>query len=108
MRQPSILDMLRAVKEVGSAHADMRAFWYAPTRRLRLQGELPGSQAPESVEVVEVVVEADSPAIDLSVLGDALGRSLRGVPVTVRRHRGASEERQLYRLWSREHAAAAG
>ena len=105
MRQPSILDMLRAVKEVGSAHADVRAFWYAPTRRLRLQGELPGSQASESVEVV---VEADSPAIDLSVLGDALGRSLRGVPVTVRRHRGASEERQLYRLWSREHAAAAG
>ncbi len=105
MRQPSILDMLRAVKEVGSAHAEVRAFWYAPTRRLRLQGELPGSQASESVEVV---VEADSTAIDLSVIGDALGRSLRGVPVTVRRHRGASEERQLYRLWSREHAAAAG
>jgi hypothetical protein len=105
MRQPSILDMLRAVKEVGSAHPGVRAFWYAPMRRLRLQGELPASQAPESVEVV---VEADSSAIDLSVLGDALGRSLRGVPVMVRRHRGASEERQLYRLWSREHAAAAG
>jgi hypothetical protein len=105
MRQPSILDMLRAVKQVGSAQAEVRAFWYAPTRKLRLRGEVPGSQTPESVEVV---VDVDSPAIDLSVIADALGRSLQGVPVTVRRHRGASEERQLYRLWSREHAAAAG
>ena len=105
MRQPSVLDILRAVKEVGPAHAEVRAFWYAPTRKLRLQGELPGSQTSGGVEVV---VEVDTPAIDLTAIADELGRSLRGVPVTVRRHRGASEERQLYRLWSREHAVAAG
>jgi hypothetical protein len=105
MRQPSILDMLRAVKEVGSAHADVRAFWYAPTRTLRLQGELPGSRAPDAVEVV---AEVDSPAVDLAAIGDELQRSLRGVPVRVRPHGGTSENRQLYRLWSRDRLVKAG
>jgi len=105
MRPPSILDMLRAVKEVGSTHGEVRAFWYAPARRLRLQGELPGSQTTREVEVV---VEVDIPAVDLTVIAAELERLLRGVPVTVRRHRGASEERQLYRLWSRESSIAAG
>jgi hypothetical protein len=105
MRQPGILDMLRAVKEVGPSHAEIRTFWYAPPRRLRLRGEVGGTRPAEELEVV---VEVDAQAIDLGAIGAELQRSLRGVPVAVRRHRGASEDRQLYRLWSRDGSVATG
>ena len=98
MRRPSILDVLRAVKEVGSTHPEVRGWWYAPDRRMRLHGALPGS---ESGDGLEVVVEGDTDAIDLSVIGRELADRLRKVPVSVRPHRGSGEERQLYRLLSR-------
>jgi hypothetical protein len=98
MRRPNILDVLRAVKEVGSTHPEVRGWWYAPDRRMRLQGALPGS---ESVDGLEVVVEGDTDAIDLSVIGRELADRLRKIPVSVRPHRGSGEERQLYRLLSR-------
>lgn len=98
MRRPSILDVLRAVKEVGAAHPEVRAWWYAPGRRLRLQGALPGVEDGESLEVV---VEADIDGVDLAGIGADLADRLRSGPVSVRPHRGSGEEGQLYRLLSR-------
>src|SRR4029077_17679278 len=50
MRRPSILDVLRAVKEVGSTHPEVRGWWYAPGRRMRLQGAFPGSESADGLE----------------------------------------------------------
>jgi len=96
MRRPSILDVLRAVRDVGPAHPKVRAWWYAPGRRLRLQGA-----GEEAGEAVEVVVETDAGGADLSGIGGDLADRLRRGPVSVRPHRGKGEEQQLYRLLSR-------
>jgi hypothetical protein len=98
MRRPSILDVLRAVKEVGRAHPEVRSWWYAPGRRLRLQGALPGGEGGEGLEVV---VEPDVGAVVLAGICGELAERLRSGPVSVRPHRGSGEERQLYRLLSR-------
>jgi hypothetical protein len=97
MRQPSILNVLRAVRQVGPAHPEVRAWWYAPARRLRLHGALPEGEG----DAVEVVVELDLQGTDLAAIGGEIAQSLRSGPVSVRPHRGADEERQLYRLLSR-------
>jgi hypothetical protein len=97
MRQPSILNVLRAVRQVGPAHPEVRAWWYAPARRLRLHGALPEGEG----DAVEVVVELDLQGADLAAIGGEIAQSLRSGPVSVRPHRGADEERQLYRLLSR-------
>ena len=52
MRQPSILDVLRAVRDVGPTHPEVRAWWYAPGQRVRLQGVLAGEEARDALEVV--------------------------------------------------------
>jgi hypothetical protein len=101
MRQPSILDVLRAVREVGRAHPEVRAWWYAPGRRARPQGK-PGGEGVG--EAVEIVVETDAGAIDLTSIGGDLADRLRRGPVSVRPHRGTGEELQLYRLLSRGNA----
>ncbi len=98
MRQPSILDVLRAVQHVGPAHPEVRAWWYAPARRVRLHGALPEG---EGAHAVEVVVETDMQGADLAVIGGEIAKSLRSGPVSVRPYRGTGEERQLYRLLSR-------
>ena len=99
MRQPSILDVLRAVREVGMAHPEIRAWWYAPVHRLRLQGALPSStdQAPQ----IELAIEVDKHGADLEGIAAQIAEQLRCGPVSVRPYRGAQEERQLYRLFSR-------
>ena len=98
MRQPSILDVLRAVREVASAHPEVRAWWYAPVHRLRLQGALPSST---DASWIEVAVEVDKNVANLEGIAAQIAEQLRCGPVSVRPYRGAQEERQLYRLFSR-------
>jgi hypothetical protein len=98
MRQPSILDVLRAVREVALAHPEVRAWWYAPVHRLRLQGALP-STTDESQ--IEVAIEVDNHGANLEGIAAQIAEQLRCGPVSVRPYRGAQEERQLYRLFSR-------
>jgi hypothetical protein len=102
MRRPSILDVLRAVRDVSRIHPGVRAWWYAPGHGLRLQGSLAGEGAGGTLEVV---VESDDERADLARIGGELSGRLRHGPVSVRRHRGHAEERQLYRLLSRGKAA---
>ncbi|HYZ90108.1 MAG TPA: hypothetical protein VE620_12490 [Myxococcales bacterium] len=98
MRQPSILDVLRAVRDVGAAHPEVRAWWYAPPQRLRLQGAVPsaGERPP-----IEIAIEVDKGEVDLKGMSSKFEELLDCRPVSVRPHRGAGEERQLYRLFSR-------
>jgi len=103
MRRSSILDVLRAVRDVGSAHPEVRAWWYAPGRRLPLPGALAGEEAGKTLEVV---VEIDDAGADLAGISGDLAARLRQGPVSVRAHQGNAEERQLYRLLSRGKAAA--
>ena len=103
MRRPSILDVLRAVREVGPAHPRVRAWWYAPGRRLRLPGGLAGE---DTGATLEIVVETDGDGADLERIGGDLADRLRPGPVSVRFHRGNAEERQLYRLLSKGKAAS--
>lgn len=103
MRTPSILDVLRAVISVAAAHPEVDAWWYAPPRRLRLRGELPGAA---SAPPLEVVVEAAAGAeVDEDHLAAELAPRLPGQAVAVRPHRGAGEERRLFRLVSRHSPA---
>lgn len=98
MRQPSILDVLRAVRDVGVAHPEVRAWWYAPAQRLRLQGEVPSNRGAAQLEIA---IEVDKDSADLKGISAELEGVLGCRPVSVRPHRGAGEERQLYRLFSR-------
>ena len=101
MRQPSILDVLHAVSEVGASHPEIHTWWYAPVRRMRLRGEMLREEHGRAE--LEVVVEAGSPDADLSRIGRELAESLGGGgAVSVRKHRGQAEERQLYRLLTRQ------
>jgi len=104
MRRPSILDVLRAVRDVSRTHPGVCAWWYAPGHALRLQGALAGGEARPALEVV---VETDDDGIDLARIGGEISARLRHGPVSVRRHRGNAEDRQLYRLLSRGTTAAA-
>jgi hypothetical protein len=107
VRQPSILDVVRAVTEVSPSHPEIRTWWYAPPKRLRLRGELE-ADGSRTQQIVEVAVDAVSPSADFDALASELSRKLRGSPVTVRTFRGADEERQLYRLLSREPVRVTG
>jgi hypothetical protein len=98
MRQPRILDVLRAVREVAASHPHVRAFWYAPPRRLH-----PPGAATSAGNAIEVAVEGGA-AEDLAGIASDVARSL-GVPsVSARPFRGAGEDRQLYRLWTNRRA----
>ncbi len=99
MRHPRILDVMRAVRAVARAHEEIRAFWYAPTRRLPLGGD---ASAPSRVPEIEVVVEPRAGAApDFARLGRELSDLLRPAVVHVRAYRGDAEERHLFRLTSR-------
>src|SRR3990172_6161031 len=109
MRQVRILDVLRAVTEVAPAHPEVEAWWYAPPRRLRLQGERPrdargdacdgARRGLEEAPAVVVVVEA-GPAASPDCVGIAaeLARWLPGSALSVRLHRAVAEKRRLFRL----------
>ena len=99
MRQPSILDVLRAVRDVGADHPEVRAWWYAPARRLRLQGAVPSS---DETPPIEIAIEVDKDEADLKGISSKIEELLGCRPVSVRPHRGPGEERQLYRLLSRD------
>jgi hypothetical protein len=64
---------------------------------LRGDREADGSRRPVAIEVV---VEAPEGGFD--ELAAELSRHLRGSPVSVRTYLGHGEERQLYRLRTRE------
>lgn len=95
MRRPSILDVVQAVTAVAPSHPKVRAWWYAPPTRFHLRG----ARSDDSAHRIEVVIEPrapgrpdpDSIAADLSV-------QLGGTPASVREHRGAGEERRLFRV----------
>jgi len=99
MRQPSILDVLRAVRDVGSAHPEVRAWWYAPARRLRLHGEVP---SPSDKTGIEIAIQVDKDDADLEGISSKIEQVLGCRPVSVRPHRGPGEERRLFRLLSRD------
>jgi hypothetical protein len=99
MRQPSILDVVRAVKTTAVRHPEVSGWWYTPARLLRLEGDRPAGLTPPPA--LEVVVEHGAVAPDFDAIGRELAELLRGASLKVRPHRGAAEERRLYRLASR-------
>ncbi len=106
MRHAAILDVLRAVKDLADAHPEVAAWWYAPARRLRLLGQRARGSA-EALRLEIVVQPAASAAVDCDCLASELGRRLPGDSIAVRLHRGAAEEKRLFRLKSRAALATA-
>jgi hypothetical protein len=101
MRQPRILDVVRAVKTVAHDHPEVAAWWYAPPQRLRLAGALPETGAPHAL--VELALEADGGRdAPFTAIARALSDSLDGVKVSARLYRGDLEQRPLFRLVSRD------
>ena len=94
MRPPSILDVVRAVKNVAATRDDVRGWWYAPPKRLRLAGE----RGPADRHV-EIAVEGD-PRGGHDLLAHELSRALSGFPVRVRPYRGRDGDAHLFRLVS--------
>ncbi len=100
MRPPRILDVIRATKEVASAHPDVTAWWYAPPRRLDVSASIPeGGRAPTIELVVESAPRGKAP--DRARIARDLSAALSLPSVSVRSYRGANEERALFRLISR-------
>jgi hypothetical protein len=97
MRPPSILDVVRAVKAVAASHEDVRGWWYAPPKRLRLAGELPSERGERRVEIA---VEGELQAADHEVIAAELSSALRGAAVRVRAYRGRHDDGHLFRLLS--------
>ncbi len=99
MRQPSILDVVHGVKSVVPTHPEVTTWWYTPPQRLRLAGDLPGSGS--AALSLEVVVEgAAAVEIPCAEIAKKLSAALSGFAVAVRMHRGAREERPLFRIVS--------
>jgi hypothetical protein len=72
-------------------------WWYTPPQRLRLAGDLPGSAALSLEVVVDGAATAEIPCAEIA---KELSAALSGVAVAVRVHRGAREERPLFRIVS--------
>ena len=53
MRHPRILDVVAAVRRVAPSHRDVHAWWYAPPRRLHVDG----AKAASAHDSIEVVIE---------------------------------------------------
>ncbi len=102
MRQPTILDLVRAVTLVAPRHPDVLTWWHAPAQRLRLAGELPQARPT----AIELVVEHGPNAPDCVQIASQLEPLLRMLP-RVRPHCGAAEPRPLFRLLSRRPAESA-
>lgn len=106
MRHATILDVLRAVKEVAGIHPEVAAWWYAPLPRLPLLG--PPALPSIGALRLEIVVEpAGAAAVDCNSLASELRHRLPGDWVAVRLHRGADEKKRLFRLKSRQAIAPA-
>ncbi len=97
MRHARILDVLSAVTAVAAGHPEVEAWWYAPPRRLRLQGEIGRARADASA--LEVVVQTRGGASCQEIAAE-LARRLPSDRVSVRLHQGDGEARQLFRLLS--------
>jgi hypothetical protein len=100
MRQPSILDVVSAVKRVSRSHPEVTAWWYIPPQRLRLGG----GEMPTIADTagIEVVIEGGG---DPAAIAAELTGTLRTAPVSVRPHRGGGHEGRLFRLMSRAQGA---
>jgi hypothetical protein len=97
--QPSILDVVSAVKRIAPSHAAVSSWWYTPAKRLRLTGDRP--RAAEHDGVVEIAVQChDATALDPDAIARELSRALDGASVRVRAYRGAREDAHLFRLLS--------
>jgi hypothetical protein len=106
MRQPRILDVVRAVKDIARGHPEVAAWWYAPPQRLRLTGALPEAGAPHTL--VELAIEGPAERDPgRETLARELSRSLNGVAVRIRTYRGDLEERRLFRLVSKDEPVGA-
>jgi hypothetical protein len=102
LKQPSILDVVHGVKSVAPAHPEVAVWWYTPPQRLRLAGELPRpASAPAELTIEVVVAGSSGSTIACDQIAGELSRALAGIPVAVRPHRGAAEERPLFRIVSR-------
>jgi hypothetical protein len=102
MAQPSILDVVHAVKQVAPTQPSVAAWWYKPPQRLRLAGALP--VADREGAAITIAVEA-APGNQLSedaltALARALSGHLRAEPVRVRNYQGPDEPHPLFRLLS--------
>ena len=96
-RQPRILDVLNAVRQVAAEHGEVTTWWYAPRQRLRLAGELP--QPADATPQVEVVLDGRVDSTAQARIAEALSERLRPTVVAVRIYRGDFEERPLFRLF---------
>lgn len=104
MRQPKILDVVRAVTAVAPAHPEVRVWWYSPPVRFHLRGEAEGSSNGAALEIfLELGPEA---RIDFEAIAAELSARLWGNPVSVQVHGGRVEGKQLFRILTREHARA--
>jgi hypothetical protein len=96
MKSATILDVLHAVTRVAREHREVEAWWYAPSRRLRLGGESP---AAGPAQVPEVAIDtATGAVVDEELLARELKALLGTNDVRVRRYQGAAEPRALFRL----------
>ncbi|HEY7638069.1 MAG TPA: hypothetical protein VH763_21170 [Gemmatimonadales bacterium] len=95
MPRPPILDLLKAVTTVASAHREVTVWWYVP----------PGSDAgaaSATLPPAELVLETDRDSTpDLDTIRASLTGLLGESGVVVRSHRGPAEPHHLYRLLSR-------
>jgi hypothetical protein len=100
VKSASIVGVLHAIKTVAPAHRDVRSWWYAPPRRLRLAEQRPLGE-DDGERPTEVVVEG--PQLDgarLPVIAADLSRALGGAPAVARLHRGDDEDPALFRILS--------
>lgn len=100
MRPPSILDVVRAVKVASRRRRDVRAWWYAPAKRLRLDGELAaGGVGQPPLEIVIDPVAGRTP--DCDQIARDISSVLGAASVHVRARDGGGTADGLYRLVSR-------
>ena len=97
MRQPNILDFVRAVTALAPSHPGVARWWYSPRSPFALAGG--SDEEPQTGRAYEVVVEtvADAP-LDFGAIASELSSHLHGSRVEVRAHRGDGEDPSLYRL----------
>jgi hypothetical protein len=97
IRQPRVVDVVRAVQRVAPAHGEVLNWWYAPLRRVGPDVAPAGDgRTPACVIVIEQASSevASSCETIARELGEFLGE------VSVRRHRGQLEQGSLIRLVS--------
>ncbi|MGA2447516.1 MAG: hypothetical protein ABTD50_02435 [Polyangiaceae bacterium] len=94
IREPSVVDVVRAVQRIAPAHADVRVWWYAPSRRVG-----PDAKSSTSGRCVVVVERASlGEGSSCEAIARELAEILAGVEV--RDHGGELEHDVLIRLVS--------